>query len=106
MNIADYNSQELRDLRKDIDRELKKRRKYEVKEAQKALKSVADQYGFSLTELVAATAGAKLGGAKGTARFRHPEDASKTWSGRGRKPGWVKEWEAANRSLEDLRIED
>ncbi|RFA30559.1 trans-acting regulatory HvrA protein [Alkalilimnicola ehrlichii] len=105
MNLANYNSQELRELRKEIDRELKKRRKQEVKEAQKELKHVAERYGFSLNELLSASPGVKPGAIKGAVRYRHPEDADKTWSGRGRKPSWVKEWEASGRSLEDLRVD-
>jgi DNA-binding protein H-NS len=104
MNLAKYNSLELRELRKEIDRELKKRRKQEVKEAQKELKTVAERYGFSLTELLSAAPGGKTEAGKGTVRYRHPEDAGKTWSGRGRKPSWVKEWEGAGRSLDDLRV--
>jgi DNA-binding protein H-NS len=25
-------------------------------------------------------------------RYRHPDDASQQWTGRGRQPKWVKEW--------------
>ncbi len=104
MDLAKYNSQELRELRKEIERELKKRRKQEVREAQRELKTVAERYGFSLNELLAVTPGVKAGAAKGIVRYRHPEDADKTWSGRGRKPSWVKEWEGSGRSLDELRV--
>jgi len=105
MNLTKYSSQELRQLKQDIDKELKKRRKDEVKLAQKELKSVAERYGFSLSELLAAQAGkASEAGAKGGAKYQHPEDAGKTWSGRGRKPAWVKDWEGRGRSIEDLRV--
>jgi|HigsolmetaAR202D_1030399.scaffolds.fasta_scaffold08919_2 DNA-binding protein H-NS len=105
MNLSKYSSQELRQLKEEIDRELKKRRKEEVKLAQKELKSVAERYGFSLSELLAAQSGRIAeGGSKGAAKYQHPDDASKTWSGRGRKPGWVKDWEGAGRSIEELRV--
>jgi DNA-binding protein H-NS len=102
MNISKYSSQELRQLKVDIDKELKKRRKDEVKQAQKELRTVAERYGFSLTELLSAQP-AKAGPAKGGVKYRHPEDSGKTWSGRGRKPAWVKDWEGAGRSLDELR---
>lgn len=104
MNLSKYNSQELRQLKADIDKELKTRRRDEVRQAQKELKSVAERYGFSLSELVGGAQPARGGRAKAAGKYRHPDDASKTWSGRGRKPNWIKEWEAQGRALDELRI--
>lgn len=102
MNLSKYSSQELRQLRKDIDKELKSRRRQEIKEAQRELKTVAEKYGFALNELVSAQSSGKK--KTGAVRFRHPEDSSKTWSGRGRKPVWVKQWEESGQSLDELRV--
>lgn len=104
MNLSKYSSQELRQLKIEIDKEMKKRRKDEVRQAQRELRTVAERYGFSLSELLS-SAGAAAGASKGVAKYRHPEDASKTWSGRGRKPAWIKEWEGQGRSLDELRID-
>ena len=104
MNLSKYNSQELRQLKADIDKELKKRRKDEVRLAQKELKTVAERYGFSLSELLSAQPPKSGGAVKAAGKFRHPEDSEKTWSGRGRKPSWVKEWEAQGRTVDELRI--
>lgn len=104
MNISKMSSQELRQLAQDVERELKKRRKDEVKAAQRELKAVAERYGFGLNELVGAGGVRGESPARGVPRFRHPDDDSKTWSGRGRKPSWVKEWEATGRALSDLQI--
>lgn len=35
-------------------------------------------------------------------KFRHPEDAKKTWTGKGRQPDWVKELVSAGTPLESL----
>lgn len=104
MNLSKYNSQELRQLKIEIDKELKTRRKDEVRQAQKELKTVAERYGFSLSELLTSSAAKGDAPAKSPGKYRHPEDAGKTWSGRGRKPSWVKEWEGKGRSVEELRI--
>lgn len=40
------------------------------------------------------------------ARYRHPDEPSLTWTGRGRKPVWVAEWLAGGGTLEDLEIND
>jgi hypothetical protein len=38
------------------------------------------------------------------AKYQHPDDSAKQWSGRGRQPGWVKDWLDAGKSLEDAKI--
>lgn len=103
MDLSKYSLEELKLLKDDIDKELGSRRKMDVKKAQQELKSVAERYGFTLKELVFGQVG-KPPRSKGAVRFRHPEDPNKVWSGRGRKPIWVKEWEASGRALEELRV--
>ncbi|UEX76634.1 H-NS histone family protein [Spiribacter halobius] len=103
VDLSKYNIEELATLKKDIDKEIQGRRKQDQKKALREAKKVAERYGFSLTDLVGAPAKAGKSSGKGTVRFRHPEDPSKTWSGRGRKPGWVKDWEAKGRDLDELR---
>jgi DNA-binding protein H-NS len=105
MNLSKYDSQQLRQLKADIDKELKTRRKDEMRQAQKELKGVAERYGFSLSELLGGSQPSKAPAAgKGAGKYRHPEDPDKTWSGRGRKPSWVKEWESKGGSVDELRI--
>lgn len=103
MDLSKYSSQELRQLKKDIDREIEGRRKEDAKKAQQEIKQVAERYGFNLTDLVGGQT-SKPTRAKGKVRFQHPSDSGKTWSGRGRKPVWIKEWEASGRSLDELRV--
>lgn len=104
MDLSNYSTPELNQLKKDIDKELNKRRRQDVKQAQKELKEVADKYGLSVSDLVPASGG-KSAGRSGTIRFRHPEDPNKGWSGRGRKPAWIKDWEAQGRSVDELRVD-
>jgi DNA-binding protein H-NS len=37
------------------------------------------------------------------ATYQHPEDPNTTWSGRGRKPGWIIEWVESGKPVEELR---
>jgi len=105
MNLSKLSSQELRTLQVDIDKEIASRRKEEQKQAKRELKEVAGKYRFALEDLLKGSTRAAKRGSRGgsTVRFRHPDDPSKTWTGRGRKPIWVKEWEAAGHSVEELR---
>lgn len=36
------------------------------------------------------------------ATYQHPEDPNTTWSGRGRKPGWIIEWVESGKPVEEL----
>ena len=44
--------------------------------------------GFSIGDLYS-MAGRGRGKGKSVAKYRNPDDASQTWTGRGRKPNWL-----------------
>lgn len=69
--------------------------------ARAAVEAIAREHGYSLTDLVAAD-GRK--GSKAAPKYAHPENPTKTWTGRGRKPKWVEEHLAAGGDLSDLAI--
>lgn len=53
----------------------------------------------------------ELGGRRGehseaspVAKYRHPENPDLTWSGRGRRPAWIREGVEAGRALSDFEI--
>lgn len=71
------------------------------KEALVELEAKAKELGFSLDEL---TTGKKATRPAIPPKYRNPEDAAITWSGRGRKPEWFKAAMAAGKSPEDLLI--
>lgn len=105
MNLSKYTIKDLERLKKDIDKEIASRRKHEERQAREELKEVAAKYGFTLNELVSGIPTSKVRPmSKSQDKFRHPEDPDKTWTGRGRKPKWVKEWEAAGCSINDLSV--
>lgn len=71
------------------------------KEAIAKAREIAKSAGFSsLEEMLASTPRRKTVDPK----YRHPENAELTWTGRGRKPLWVVEALEAGKSLEDLAI--
>lgn len=103
MDLSKHSIKDLQALKKDIDREIGSRRKQEEKKAREELKKVAESYGFTLNELVSGAPAKAKSRTKAPARFVHPNDSTKTWTGRGRKPAWVKEWEAAGRTVDQLK---
>lgn len=100
--LENMDRDELLQLRKDVDTALKTLDDRRRKEAQSKLEEMAREMGFSLAEFTGGKAKAKSGG--GVPKYVHPENPSKTWSGRGRQPQWFKDAIASGKSEEDLAI--
>jgi DNA-binding protein H-NS len=104
MKLEELSREELIDLRAQIDIQLEKREAQRKTDALKAIEEAAEKYGFSLEELASVT-GKKRGGLmKGVPKYAHPEDKTKTWTGKGRKPKWFDEALAAGISPDAMEI--
>lgn len=80
---------------------------YETRAKAQALAELdakARELGFSLAELTGTDVKTKGKRAPASAKYRHPECASETWSGRGRKPAWFAAAISAGKTPEDLTI--
>lgn len=91
MSDIDWDSlslDELKDIQKKAANAIDSYKTRKRKEALAAAQAAASELGFSLNELVD---GSKAKVTKAPAKYAHPENPAKTWSGRGRQPGWVKE---------------
>ncbi len=114
-DLKSMTRKELEKLRDDVDKALTRVKDKEMDMARSAAEKAAAAHGFSLSDLTGAQPAAKKRGrkpgaakaapkAKAPAKFRNPSDHSQTWSGRGRKPAWYKDGEAAGRPLSDFAI--
>ena len=75
----------------------------EVQERENArdeLEKRAKELGFDASDLFS---GQKTK-AKAKAKYAHPENPSKTWSGRGRQPHWIKDHLENGGKIEDLKV--
>ncbi|WP_372604788.1 H-NS family nucleoid-associated regulatory protein [Actibacterium sp.] len=99
MNIDLFNLSraDLQALRKDIDKAEKALAQRERMVALAAAEAAAREHGFSLAELTGAAAPA-------APKYRNPENTDQTWTGRGRKPGWVAAHLAAGGALDELAV--
>lgn len=98
---------ELRELLAAIPAEIRKREAQEKKAILTEVRELAKARGYALEDLVGSgTAGGDGAVAKRTvaAKYRHPEDHSLTWTGRGRKPVWLAQLLEAGSKLEDVAI--
>ena len=64
---------------------------------------------FGLTAVDCGFAGTKASGAAKASKpapvkFRHPDDASVTWSGRGKAPKWLSALENEGRKRDEFRV--
>lgn len=101
MNLEEMSRADLEKLQKDVASALKSFDDRKKREAQAKLEEVARGMGFSLAEF---TGGKKAKGSGGVPKFQHPENPSKTWSGRGRQPQWFKDAVANGMTEADLAI--
>lgn len=106
---------QLRELGQQVAQQIAVTKKREVLLAGEKIEEMAKSLDMSVPELLELSGvlgqkpkKSKAGsssGVKGQPLYRNPDDASKTWTGRGRQPGWVVKFEEGGGKLEDLRIQ-
>jgi DNA-binding protein H-NS len=103
INLDEMSLSDLKKLQKDVEKAIASFTERQKRAALAAAEAAVREMGFNLAELVGT---AKPSRSKSTlaAKYRHPENPSMAWSGRGRKPRWVNEAEAAGKSLESFLI--
>ena len=102
-DLSNLSLADLRNLQEQIKQEMKTRETQEVQKAREQILAIAQSVGMPLKELMAVT-GRGSKGATVAVRYRHPQDSSQQWTGRGRQPKWVKEWVDGGKSIDDLRV--
>jgi DNA-binding protein H-NS len=105
--MADFNLEamslkELRQLHKDLAKAISTYDDRHKGEARAKLEAIAKDMGYSLADLIGDKA--KTTRAPAVAKYRHPENATLTWSGRGRKPHWFVDALVDGAKPEDLAI--
>lgn len=105
MDLSKLSLSDLKKLLTSIPAEIKKREKEEKTKAIKEIEAFAAERGFSLEELVG-TSVIKTKKEKGTVavKYRHPEKADLTWTGRGRQPKWIAEYLAQGGTLAQVTV--
>ncbi|TYB90239.1 H-NS family nucleoid-associated regulatory protein [Oceaniovalibus sp. ACAM 378] len=104
MNLDTLSRKELLSMRDAVEAALETLETRRKSEARKAAAAIAAEHGFDLEELLSAEKKTKKKGQKNPPKYRNPADASQTWTGRGRQPGWIKEALADNKSLDAFEI--
>ena len=103
MDLQTMSLEELKRLRKEVEKSIETYEARQLADARQKLEAYAKEIGVKLEDVL----GAPKKSAKRAPvapKYRHPENPSLTWSGRGRKPQWFIDALATGKTLEDLSI--
>jgi DNA-binding protein H-NS len=104
-DLTTLSIKELIKLQENINKAIELRKVADRKELIKTFMAMAQESGFTLDELLAdTTVPTKNKKERAEPKYRHPEDHSQTWSGNGRKPGWLVALLDDGKQLEDFAI--
>lgn len=103
INLKQMGLDQLKQLRKDVERAILSYEKRIKQEALAAAEAAARESGYSLSELLGQT-GKSKGKAIKPPKYRHPDNPEFTWTGRGRRPDWIQSGLQSGKSLEDFLI--
>ena len=121
IDLSSLSFDELKSLSKRLAKEIRIRSIREAKEAERAeikktkelflqMRDLAAQHGMNVEDVIAGATrrrrrtGPDAAKPKSPPKYRNPDDPEKTWSGKGRKPGWIVEGLASGKKLEDFAI--
>ena len=101
VDLSSLSIDELKLLSVDIDKEIQKRQQQNKKNVLSEMKQLAASIGMTVEQILESASQTK---AKGTPKFKNPSDPTQTWTGRGKRPGWLNDALQAGKTLDELRI--
>ena len=101
--LNELSLKELKQLQREVEKAIASFEDRQKSDARAELEEHAKRLGFTLAELAGAPEVKKVRSAVAP-KYRHPENAELTWSGRGRKPLWFAAAIASGKSVESLAI--
>ena len=101
-NVETLSLKELKSLQKDLAKAISTFEDRQKSDARSKLEIIAKEMGYSLADLIGTEV--KPTRAPAATKYRHPENAALTWSGRGRKPLWFVAALEAGKLPEDMAV--
>ena len=105
IDLESLSVDDLQQLIRDAEKAIVKAERRRLEEARAEAEAVAQKYGLSLQEVFGGVGSDTKPKAKNPPKYRHPDDVTLTWSGRGRMPEWLKQLTEAGRDREEFLIE-
>lgn len=105
IDLNEFSLPELKELSKEVDKEIQQRQVEEKKRVSTQMKELAASVGMTVEEILGLEMAKKTKTKpRAPAKYRNPENPEQTWSGRGKKPAWIREALEQGRSLEEFEI--
>ncbi len=105
MDISSLSLVELKNLLDLIPAEIKRREKEEKAKLRKDIEALVLSRGFSMDDLIGESSVKEIKEKKPVAiKYRHPQDQSLSWTGRGRQPRWIVDYINNGGALEQLAV--
>lgn len=112
VDLKSMNSKQLEKLLADVKKALQTVKARDRRQAIKAAEKAAAEWGFSLTDLSETAKPAKKERKnkakavkpKSKPQFANPQDASQTWTGKGRQPNWFRAAVESGKAPDDMRV--
>lgn len=103
IDLSKLSIEELEALARDIETEVTTRRQAERERVLEQMRELAASIGTTPEALFGRMG--KVAEKVVAVKYRHPDDPSLTWTGRGKRPQWVTDALAAGKTLDDLAAE-
>ena len=107
VDLKGMTEKQLLKLKSDVEKRLNTLASTKIEDARKAAEKAAKSYGVDLADILEAPTKKRKSPTKGkkvAPKYKNPDDASQTWTGRGRQPLWVKAALDGGKTLDDLKI--
>lgn len=103
INLTEFSVPELHQLSKDINKEIERRQVEDRRNVSAQMKQLASSIGMTVEEILGLEM-AKKAKTQGQPKYQNPENPQQTWTGRGKRPNWMKEALEKGKTLEELEI--
>ena len=104
MDLTALSLVQLKELQQRIPAEMKRREEAEKTAFLNEMREMAQQRGLSLDDVLGKPRKGARAGSTVKVKYRHPSNASLEWTGRGRTPVWVRDWQAEGKALDSLLV--
>jgi DNA-binding protein H-NS len=110
VDFSKFSIEELETLVEDAQAEIVARKQAERERVLGQMRELAASLGLTLQDVAriekssSGSGGPTAAAAPVQARYRHPDDPSLTWSGRGKRPTWLAQALESGKSLDDFAV--
>ena len=110
IDLEKLSFQELQQLANAVESKISEKKTEEQQRVYEEMRALAASIGMTVDEIVEGQTRSRRGRRMGPhapakPKYRNPDNPMQTWSGRGKKPGWVQAWLDAGKDLGELEIQ-